>query len=198
MGLGQSMITVLFFALLTLMFLNAVQLMNKADRELMTVNAYKTAADLGQSLMAEIRSKKFDKYWKWEASKKQETTTDINVLTDYSLLGPEDAGEVGLTMPDRSPFASIGKYNDVDDYNGYSRLTDSINGLAPFRDSVIVYYVQTTNPITKYNSRWWYKMIEVWVTQDDYLSEVNRSTGVRTSKWIKFYSVVGAFVRYKG
>lgn len=194
------MITVLFFALLTLMFLNAVQLMNKADRELMTVNAYKTAADLGQSLMAEIRTKKFDKNWKWEAAKKQsEIITDINVLTDYSLLGPEDAGEVGLPMPDRPPFASIGKYNDVDDYNGYRRLTDSINGLAPFRDSVIVYYCgyTPTSPFTKYNGRWWYKMIEVWVTQDDYLSEVDPRTGVRTSKWIKFYSIVGAFVRVR-
>ena len=54
MGLGQSMITVLFFALLTIMFLNAISLLNKADQDLLIVATYKMATDLGQSLMSEI------------------------------------------------------------------------------------------------------------------------------------------------
>lgn len=186
MTLGQSLITVLFFALLTLMFLNAISLLIKADHELMAVNAYKTATDLGQSLMAEILRRKFDELQSGAIQ------YDYNAFTSPTSLGPDGAGE-SITFPDKFPYKSIEKYNDVDDYNGYRRLTDSTNGLAPFRDSVIVYYVQMTNPPAKYNGKWWTKRIEVWVTQDDYLSEVNPTTGVRTSKWIKLYSIVGHF-----
>lgn len=188
MSMGQSLITVLFFALLTLMFLNAISLLIKADHELMTVNAYKTATDLAQSLMAEILTKRYD-----EKVTSTPTSTSASMFTPASSLGP-DVDE-SFAMPDSSkypqPFKSVDKFNDVDDYNHYSRITDSTNGLAPFRDSVIVYYVTWTNPPSYTGSATFYKEIEVWVTQDDYLSEVNPTTGVRTYKWLKIYRCVG-------
>jgi hypothetical protein len=190
MSLGQSMITVLFFALLTLMFLNAVQLMNKADRELMTVNAYKTAADLAQSMMTEILTKRFDH--KVSSAVPPWSSSASTIFTAPGSLGPE-AGE-SFTMPDSSqyplPFKSIAKFNDVDDYNRYSRITDTTNGLSPFRDSVIVYYVSWTDPPSYSGSATFYKKIEVWVTQADYLSDFNPTTGIRTYKWIKLYRIV--------
>ena len=61
MGLGQTMITMLFFALLMVMFLNAIRSINTADSDLLTAEATKTAENLARSLMAEIQTKKFDK-----------------------------------------------------------------------------------------------------------------------------------------
>jgi hypothetical protein len=185
MGLGQSMITVLFFALLTIMFLNAISLLNNADTELLTVAAYKTATDLGQSLMAEILTKKFD-----AASDPTVAQTSLLIFTAPASLGPSAAETFAL--PDVAPFKSIKNYSDVDDYNNYSRLTDSTNGLGRFRDTVLVYYIKMTNPPTQPvpPSVQWTKQIEVWVTNDQYMSNKDSRGNIISSKWVKFYSIV--------
>ena len=188
MGMGQTMITALFFTLLTLMILNAINTLNKADQELMTTIAYKTAGDLAQSLMVEILTKKYDGLI--TSTNYPSDNSDVSKFTAPSSLGPETAEKV-ITFPDVSPFKSIGTYDDIDDYNGYSRMSDSTNGLAPFKDSVIVSYVQMTNPPTIYSGKWWTKMVQVWVTQNDYMSDLNSSTGARTYYWVKIYRVVG-------
>ena len=185
MGLGQTMLTMAFFIVLCIMFINAYRVLNNADQQLLTATAYKTATDLGQSLMTEILTKKYDQnYTAGTAPSPATSQTFLNSFTAPGSLGPEGASE-SITLPDQSPFQSISKYNDVDDYNHYYRLTDSTNGLGRFRDSVLVYYVQMTNPPTSYNSRWWTKRIEVWVTNDVWL----------TNKWVKQYSIVGASTR---
>ena len=186
MGLGQTMISVLFFALLMVMFVNAFRTLSDADNEVMTSLAYKTAVDLGQSLMAEIVSRRYDQNF-------DTTTSDINGpnqgfpgnFTAANALGP--GAPEAFTLPDRPPYQSLSRYNDVDDYDLYSRVTDSTNGLAPFRDSVIVYYVSMTNPPTVASSPTWTKRIEVWVTQDTYLKRDN------TNLWLKFYSIVTGY-----
>jgi len=183
MGLGQTMLTMAFFIVLCIMFINAYRVLNNADQQLLTATAYKTATDLGQSLMTEIMTKKFDQNFNPPYGSIGSSSNIYTGFTLASKLGPE-AGE-SFTLPDQSPFQSITKYNDVDDYNHYYRLTDSTNGLGRFRDSVIVYYVQMTNPPTSYNSQWWTKRIEVWVTNDVWL----------TNKWVKQYSIVGASTR---
>ena len=183
MGLGQSMITVLFFALLTIMFLNAISLLNKADQELLIVATSKTATDLGQSLMSEILTKRFD-----ENSDSTTVQKSVTAFTAAGSLGT-DATE-SFTLPDRYPFKSISKYDDVDDYNHYSRLIDSTHAQGIFHDSAIVYYVQMTNPPTSYSDKWWTKRVEVWVTNEPYMVDTNKTTGVPYHKWLKFYSIV--------
>jgi len=184
MGLGQTMLTMAFFVVLTVMFINAYQTLANADQQLLTATAYKTATDLGQSLMTEILTKKYDQSFHPPYGSISSSQTILNAFTQPASLGPEGPAEQ-ITLPDQSPFQSISKYNDVDDYDNYSRLTDSTNGLGRFRDSVLVYYVQMTNPPTYYNGKWWTKRIEVWVTNDTWL----------TNKWIKLYAIVGASTR---
>jgi len=173
MGLGQTMLTMAFFVLLVVMFMNAYRVMINADEQVLTATAYKTANDLGQSLMAEIVTKKYDQLYNppWSSS----SQNLVNSFTAPGSLGPEET----ITLPDQSPFNSILKYNDVDDYNHYTRLTDSTNGLGRFRDSVLVYYVVMTDPPYA-TTRAWTKRIEVWVTNDKWL----------TNKWLKLYSIV--------
>jgi hypothetical protein len=181
MGLGQTMLTIMFFVLLMLMFLNAIQTLNNADTDLLTAEITKTATDLARSLMAEILTKMFDK---GSTPNALQTTLASPPFTLPAALGPE-AGE-SITLPDRLPtFNSFKTYNDVDDYNGYTRI-DSANGFGGFEDSVIVYYVNaTSSPATKSASITWYKQIEVWITQNQYL--VGNSS---IPKWLKFSSIV--------
>lgn len=178
MGLGQTMVTAGFFVVLVVMFMNAYRVMSNADEELLITSAYKTASDLGQSLMAEIVTKKYDQNYNPPASPGSYGSGSIkDSFTPSGQLGPEET----IPLPDQSPFQSVAKYNDVDDYNHYSRITDSTNGLGRFRDSVLVYYVLMTNPPSVTSNKWWTKRIEVWVTSDKWL----------TNKWVKLYSVVG-------
>jgi hypothetical protein len=168
---------VMFFGLMIVLFINAYRTLNDADMTLMTAEATKTATDLGRSLMSEILTKKFDQY-------SDPTTAQVknNIFTSPGSLRSE-AGE-NITLPDRYPYQSIAKYNDVDDYNGYTRLVDSTNGLNGFKDSVVVYYVES-NGTKSTSTIQWYKEIEVWITQDPYLKP---NPGKTT--WLKFYSIV--------
>lgn len=182
MRLGETILMIMFLVLTMIMIVNALKNMNDADIQVLTAEAYKTAVDLGQSLMAEIVLKKYDQI---------SDTTTVQGPPQYpryfsSVLGPDGTAEQ-ITLPDVSPYQSIPKYNDVDDYNRYSRITDSTNGLGRFRDSVLVYYVFMNNPPTVYTSVWWFKRIEVWVTQDTYLKKNG------TNLWVKFFCIVTSF-----
>lgn len=174
------MLMVMFLALTMIMIVNALGNLNDADIQVLTAEAYKTAADLGQSLMAEIVSKKYDEVF--DPTLIQGPAQGYpGKYTGYPL-GPGST-EV-FTLPDVSPFQSIQRYSDVDDYNGYSRITESTNGLGTFRDSVIVYYVTMTNPPQKSASQTWTKRIEVWVTQGNFLKKGNNNIWVKTSSLV--------------
>ncbi len=190
MGLGQTMLTAGFFIVLIIMFMNAYQVLNNADQQLLTANAYKTATDLGQSLMAEILTKHFDQNYNptsW-ASGDYDTKNFTDPGSGGTNLGPE-SGEPVLTSPDVFPFQSIQKWNDIDDYNHYIRLTDSTNGLGRFRDSVLVYYVSTGNftnpnyPNCVSTSRQNWKRIDLYVTNGQFLP----------GKWVKLSTLVSYY-----
>jgi hypothetical protein len=162
MSLGQTMLMVMFLALTMIMIVNALNTLNNADIQVLTAESYKTAADLGQSLMAEIVTKKYDQFS--DPTRIQGPYQGFPGNFTYTM----GTGGTTITLPDVAPFQSISQYNDVDDYNGYSRITESTNGLGAFRDSVIVYYVNTsTNPPKKTSTQQWTKQIEVWVTSDN-------------------------------
>jgi hypothetical protein len=171
------MLMVMFFGLLMVMFINAYRTLSDADTTLMTSEAVKTATDLGRSLMSEILTKKFDRFSNPAAAQYNNSS-----FTPPGSLGRE-SGET-ITLPDRNPYQSIGNYNDVDDYNGYTRLVDSTNGLNGFKDSVVVYYVDVNGTKSTLSIQW-YKQIEVWITQNPYLKP---NSG--TTTWLKFYSIV--------
>jgi hypothetical protein len=179
MNLGQTMLMIMFFVLMTVLFMNAFRTLSDADTQVLTAEAYKTASDLAQSLMAEIQTKKFD-----ENSDPTTLQTSYSTFTSPWGLGT-DGGE-SITLPDTYPYHSISTYDDVDDYNGYTRLENTTNGLSGFKDSVVVYYVQMTNPPSYYYGKWWTKRIEVWVTNTNYLYD----SGNDVYKWVRLYSIV--------
>lgn len=178
----------MFLALTMIMIVNALSNMNNADVQILTAEAYKTASDLGQSLMAEILTKKFDEVFNPDTSSTvyQGPTTYPN---GFSTNLRTEAGEA-IPRPDVAPYNSLTKYDDVDDYNGYSRTTETINGLGAFRDSVIVYYVtmgSSTTPPVYSSTKTWFKKIDVWVTSDTWLTKNGANI------WVKKSTIVTAF-----
>ncbi|MCZ7602347.1 MAG: hypothetical protein QY331_14845 [Melioribacteraceae bacterium] len=115
-----------------------------------------TGISLAQSLIDEIKTKAFDQV---------EITGTIDSPSDLSsTLGPE-AGEKVAT-PDTSSsqaYSSLSAYNDVDDYNGYSRTVDT-DIAENFSLTCTVQYVQVSNPDILSGTRTYSKLITVTVT----------------------------------
>ncbi|MGB2869702.1 MAG: hypothetical protein WBD36_14695 [Bacteroidota bacterium] len=140
--MGQTMITVAFLVLLTYLVLSANRLLLDSESSSLSSQAEQTSVDLVDALLAEVGRKKYDQ-------KVSSGDTVKPTFTAPASLGPE-TGE-SFTVPESAPFQSGTKYNDVDDYNGYSRIVDATQ-IKGFILRVRVYYVQdarhTTTPYT--------------------------------------------------
>ena len=75
-----------------------------------------------------------------------------------------------LTVPayEREPFQSKPKFNDVDDYNGYTRIVSSPR-LGDYTVKDTVYYVSGTDLDSLSNTQTWWKKVEVKVTHPNLL-----------------------------
>ena len=118
------------------------------------------AADLGQSLIEEIHSKAFD---------------------ENTILGAVDA-TVDLTAPNLlnhdsgEDYDESTTFDDVDDYNGFSRdYPDKL--LDNFTTSVKVYYVNTSNPSTISSLRTFAKKVEVTISNPYLVVEEDETMG---------------------
>ena len=103
---------------------------------------------IGQSMLEEILTKSFDE---------NTTTSSVNnsdSLTSVSNLG-KDAGE-----------NSSSKYDDVDDYNNYTR-SDTLENLGVFTTTVSCSYVNEANTDLTSYSRTFLKRIDVSVTGEN-------------------------------
>lgn len=117
-----------------------------------------TAISLGQSIINEAKEKSFDQV--------ADTGKIYNPggLTLFTSFGP-DAGEA-IPLPDslsNSTFQSAIHYNDVDDYNGYTRLIRT-NTADNYLATVEVTYASSTYPDSVVTNRTWCKKMTVTVT----------------------------------
>ena len=156
MNLGQLLLVVIALTLLV-----TAQLMINSSILRETVvsldsEARVNAISVGQSMLDEIRSKLFD-----DSLRVKPRLYFLTECTPTNRLGT-DAGETSVSMPDGDPFRSQATYNDVDDYNHYSRIDSSFH-LGPFyvRDSV--FYVTGANFDVYSSTPTWYKRIIVTV-----------------------------------
>jgi len=117
-----------------------------------------TATSIAQSIIEEAKNKSFD----------QNTVIDtVTVLGSLSsTLGREGSESTNVPLPDvmaNNTFKSSIYYNDIDDYNGYSRTVST-----PYSGnntvSVQVSYVSQTSPDSVSASRTWFKKMTVTVT----------------------------------
>jgi hypothetical protein len=157
---GQTMVTAAFFVLLIASVITANRMIGSSTTTTYEGDARNLAVDLARSVVNEAYRLKFDEN---SVDSLYQTSTDF---TAANSLGP-DAGETISPLPDVAPYQSYAKYDDVDDYNGYSRIVDA-GALQGFKVTVSVYYVSSTT-FAKSSTQTVLKRIDVSVEQPTYL-----------------------------
>jgi hypothetical protein len=145
MGLGQMLMTIMSTMLLgkIVLTMNQTTLLAGATKDVAEYHI--TATSLGTSMLEQINAQSFDN-----------VTASMDVLNPTSLtavasLGPE-GGE------------TIGTYNDIDDYNNYTKL-DTVTNSAIFKTRVKVEYVAVSgSAIAVQSSQTWSKRVNVYVS----------------------------------
>ena len=124
------------------------------------------AVSVGQAMIDEILTQEYDSLTVFTHA-----VSGPTLFTTAAKLGADVDTEKTVTALEREPFKSQVKFNDIDDYNNYTRyVTSSHLGDFTVRDSV--YYVLEANQNLKSSSQTWYKKIVVKVTHPNLLYPV--------------------------
>ena len=163
MNLGQMLLVVGALAILSMLTLAINSSILQAYVVSYDSEATIDAMSIGQSMLDEILVSHFDSLT---------CTTQIvlvpSACTPASRLGADIDSEKTfassiVSYPDTAPFKSQLKYNDIDDYNHYTRIVRSPHlGNFTVRDSV--FYVQESNLDVYSGTQTWYKKILVTVS----------------------------------
>lgn len=149
MNTGQMMLTLGALALLSLVVLRVNNGFFNTSSVLIDSKLGVLATSVATSIIEEATGKAFDH---------KTDSTSVNNLTDLSsTLGPE-SGE------------SYADYNDIDDYNGFKKI-DNTMPAAEFHVSCEVNYVKDTNLDGKSSSRTWHKKITVHVSSPSMIGQ---------------------------
>jgi len=151
------MLTIGGLVLLMIAVLNANRMLVVTDVEPTNSGNQTIVAGLAEDLMAEIKSRKFDE------NARDSLVLDKSAFTSYTFLGP-DGLEGNFALPDTVNYRSLTKFNDIDDYNGYRRITVMDNGSLDTL-KVDVYYVSETDDSTKVYDFSYLKKIDIWVVR---------------------------------
>jgi hypothetical protein len=150
MGTGQTLLTIMAMMLMGRLIIgtNASVVNTGSIKDMAEYRI--TATSLGTSAIEAASALAFD-----QASVDTFITADrINELTPSGQLGP-DPGETTQAM-----------FNDVDDYNHFSRI-DTIPNSAIFKTAVSVSYVNVgANQVSVTTGKTFNKLITVYVTSD--------------------------------
>jgi len=136
-----SLGALLLISLISLRFNSAVLENSTIETE---NKVYLTAFSLANDLIEEIKMKAFD------AATVKFPTTDPSVLTSPYSLGHAD-------------YEEYPNFNDIDDFNGYSRTVTAPHA-ENYNVSCVVYYVSEYNPDYKVMTQTFYKRADVTVT----------------------------------
>jgi Tfp pilus assembly protein PilX len=139
--MGNSFLLILgSLLLLTLFSLASNRLIGENERIAEESEFNLTAFSLAQSIIDEAKSKEFDQH-----TVGAELTTPVT-LTAAAQLGPDPGEELsGADSTSDAGYASMTRFNDVDDYNGYHRYVSTPRADG-YEISVQVAYASTSCP----------------------------------------------------
>ncbi|HZY09726.1 MAG TPA: hypothetical protein VFF29_01085 [Bacteroidota bacterium] len=164
MGLGQIQLVVGALVILSTLQLSINSSILRSYITSWDSEATIDAISIGEAMVDEVSTKAFDE----ETIDKKVYNAD-SLTADY-YFGPDTPDEF-VTADEREPFESASKFDDVDDYQGYTRLATSLRlGDFTIRDSII--YVRNTNQDSLSATQSWYKKIVVIVNHPKLLSPV--------------------------
>jgi hypothetical protein len=181
MNLGQTMITMGMFVLLVMSVISANRMLLQNSESNLENEALTESATIANDIFQEAESKKFDKFA--DETGTQDTSVFSPPKQGANEWGPSAIEAAAVPLRDNSSsgqYRSIDAYDDVDDYNGYTRIVnaDSANGirLDGFLVSVRVFYVDSTMVEVYHRTR--DKGIVVTVKNEQYFPEKIKDIGI--------------------
>lgn len=153
--MGQSMLVIAAFSMLSIITMSVNGTLLTSLSTGLEAQSQLNAFSMGQALLDEILSNDYDE--KVTGGKKAYKDTDFTTTANF---GP-DAGET-ISGTD-STYQSKTKFDDVDDYNNYTRaVKDTILGW--FAISSSISYAKESYPDSTTTNRTFYKLVTVSVT----------------------------------
>ena len=170
MNTGQMLTVLGALMLLSMVSLTINSMITEKTLMMIQTEAGLEAISLAQTMIDEIMTKSYDAatappapaIYPHDATRVYAEAS----FTGASSLGPNATEASQVPQPDVStPFKSLNKYNDVDDYNNYSRRVWT-SRLGNFTVQDTIYYVSETNPSVKSMTQTYFKKINVTVFYD--------------------------------
>jgi hypothetical protein len=175
MGSGQTMLTVAFFALVTVAVMKANKMIIDSESSYYEQAAVEEGSNFANALLSEIVTKKFDsrvRYDYYQSTWEFDPPSAMGAgASARNRINPVVNSKV---VPDAAPYKSIKgssatyDFDDVDDYNGYERTVDS-QDIKGFHITAAVYYVTKNDPNAPAFSQTYFKRIDVSVDHPLYL-----------------------------
>lgn len=159
--MGQTMLSALMIIVVTIGVINANRLVIMSTTTKMEALAHLQAPSIAMEVITEARLRRFDEI------NYTNRYMDRTEFTTAANLGP-DAGE-SFTLPDVSPYQSLSKYDDFDDFNGYRRTVNTAE-ISGYTVSCTVFYAANTSPDANAGARRYVKTLKVTVTHPQYLT----------------------------
>jgi len=158
--MGSNMILTIGALLLFGTFLSSSNRLMTGNTQIATQNEYNmTALALAQSVIDEAKLKSFD-----------EQTVSQSVISPFLLTSAGSLNHDGVAEATPTPdtltssgYSSIKLFDDIDDYNGYTRLVNTPRAEG-YHVSVKVVYAGETSPDSTKNSQTYCKNMTVTVT----------------------------------
>ncbi|MEX1277261.1 MAG: hypothetical protein WEE20_15090 [Bacteroidota bacterium] len=164
MNSGQMMLVVGAFTMLSILALSFNRTMFNSMTLGLEMEATLNAISIASSMVDEIMSKDFDE--EVTGGRRAYDFTDVTLPanlgpdTGESISGTDSSYWNGSAFTD---FASKLTFNDIDDYNGYTRrVRDPRLGIFTVLDSV--HYCDETTPSTTLGTRTFFKQVTVYVS----------------------------------
>lgn len=164
MNTSQMMITIGALFLLSLVILRVTRGFLNTDEVLLDNKLGVLAVSVASSLLEEASGKAFDE------NTDSATVSSLSGLS--TTLGPD--GEV------------YPHFNDIDDYNGFKKIDNSIPA-ARFIDSVSVVYVSDANLNVPSASKTWNKKITVFVSSPSLLRADGKPDTIKMSQVFSYW-----------
>jgi hypothetical protein len=160
---GQTFLIIGAFVLLSTMTLNVNSTLIVTGTTGLEMEATLDAMSIGQTMADEILTQDFDQ--KATGGIRVYSTDSLTTITNFGPDGIAEtiSGNQGIDTSSTDNFQSLTRFNDVDDYNGYTRKSWNPR-FGWFTLTVKVDYVNEDNPYIVLTSQSFYKRVTVTVT----------------------------------
>jgi hypothetical protein len=167
MNSGQSFLTIGAFVVLSSLTLNVNSQLIGTSTTGLEMEATLDGISIAQTMLDEVLTKEFDQHTAGGAR-----AFSASELTTTVGFGPEGTSEVisGLDSSRTADFQSQIRFNDVDDYNGYTRRVWNPR-FGWFNVAVSVSYANEDNPNIIQTDRSFYKRVAVTVNHPNLVKD---------------------------